>query len=387
MALRRLNSIQKKSTVLLRHKAHHGKQMEIPRAKKNRTRAPEHGPCLFNPVRKRDPVKIAENIENAIDILLSDFVTSKSSALCAALQPIALTGITIYLILRGISLSRGYGNETFSGVLEKILRISVITELALQVGVYQEVIVGGLTSIGIAVMEITTGETSFGAVLDKLAEPYAILGDKLWSDATVGVLPHVGLLFAAAVVSLSQAVLFSVGLGLYLLAKVSVTLTFAVGPAFILCAIWPSTQKYTESWLGQTLNYIFLKVLVGITFVMLTSFASQYARHITAKADALNVIDAACALLLVSIVLTIIMLFHPQLSTALFGGASVSGVGRAIFRLLERLLQAPSSNPPKDPKPHANSILDRPKTSNSIEHARYTPLYQRHTLERLRTGK
>lgn len=332
-------------------------------------------------------MKIAENIERSIDILLSDFVTSKSAALCAALQPIALTGITIYLILKGKSWAQGHGDETFSGILEKILKISVIAELALQVGVYQEIIVGGLSSLGIAFIEITTGETSFGAVLDNLAEPYAILGDKLWSDATVGVLPHVGLLFAAAVVSLSQAVLFSVGLGLYLLAKVSVTLTFAVGPAFILCAIWPSTQKYTESWLGQTLNYIFLKVLVSITFVMLTSFASQYAEHISAEADALNVINASCALLLVSIVLTIIMLFHPQLSSALFGGASVSEVGRALFRVLERSLQSSAPSPPKQPKPHVNSILDGPKTNNYMEYGRYTPIYQRQTLAQLRTEK
>lgn len=41
---------------------------------------------------------IATEIETAIDGLLNTFVATKSAAICAALVPVAITGVTIYIM-------------------------------------------------------------------------------------------------------------------------------------------------------------------------------------------------------------------------------------------------------------------------------------------------
>ncbi len=324
-------------------------------------------------------MQTAQNIDSAIELLLTHFVSEKSAAICSMLVSVAISGITIYLILIGYSIARGLYPEPAKEVLWKIMRMSFIIGVSLSVGTYQTLIVDGLDSVGGAIIEAVAGVKTFAALLDDMAEPFAELGQKFWSEATTGILPHLGLLFAAAIVSVSQSLLFSIGLGLYLLAKVSLALTMAIGPCFILCAIWPGTAKYAESWLGQTLNYIFLKVLASTSVVMLTSFASQFAEHIALEVDALNVIRASCALLISCIALVIVIIFHPQLASALFGGASVSGIGRAVMHLLIHSLS-------KKKTPNPNSIgrrgNDTPPRGNSIGNR--APLFHSYALAQLR---
>jgi len=328
-------------------------------------------------------MKTAENIDDAVDALLQHFVNEKSAAFCSALTPIAISGLTIYLILVGMAIGRGTSPDPMRELLWKLLRISFIVSIALSAGTYQSFIVGGLDSIGATVLGAMSGVTSFAAIIDNVADPFTILGEKLWSSATTGVWPHVGLLFAAAVTSLSQTILFSVGLGFYLLAKVSIALIMALGPGFLLCGIWPSTTKYLENWLGQALNYIFLKVLVSLSVVMLTSFVSQYAAHITTNIDTVNVIEAAISLLLSAIVVIIVILFLPYLASALFGGASVSGIGRAAMHTFLRMLDTQRSGKSISDNRISNGGGNA-KPPNSIASS---PLYQRHALNQLQTSR
>ena len=102
---------------------------------------------------------------------------------------------------------------------------------------------------------------SIGALVDNLAQPYNDLGEALWTRAVpAGLLslPSFSLIFAAALVAIAQFFLFVIGLGMYLLAKVALALVLAVGPAFILCGMFPGTQRYAESWIGQALNFALL---------------------------------------------------------------------------------------------------------------------------------
>jgi len=327
-------------------------------------------------------MKTAQNIDSAVDLMLLNFISEKSSALCTALIPVAVSAITLYCIKTGLEIGRGTLNDPAREALWRIVRVSIIISISLNVGIYQVFIVKGLDSIAGAFLEAITGVQSFAALIDEMAEPFAILGEKLWSAATVGVLPRIALVFAAGIVSISQSILFSVGIGFYLLAKVSVALTFALGPGFLFCGISQSTAKYTENWLGQTLSYLFLKVFVSATVVMLTSFVSQYASHISETIDNVNIVEAACSLLLTTIALTITIIFHPQLATALFGGASISGAGRAAMHMLLYLLSArtphsPAANPPNQIQ-RGRSI---PNAHSSNQLVSASPLYSRNSLQ------
>jgi len=328
-------------------------------------------------------MRIAHDIDEAVNELLLHFVTEKSAAICSALTPIAVSALTIYFILTGMTITRSTGQHTAKDLIWNVLRISFIIEISLSAGTYQFFVVDGLDAIGASLIQTVSGVTTFADLIDNMAEPFAELGQKLWSDATTGIMPHVGLLFAAAIVSVSQTILFSVGLGFYLLAKISVALVLALGPCFLLCAIWPSTAKYAENWLGQTLNYIFLKVLISTTIVMLISFSSQFAEHISGDVDTVNVIRSSCALLISCIALSIVIIFHPYLASALFGGASISGIGRAAMHTFLRMLEKLGPGQPGT----NNRISNAGGTVKPQNSVASSPLYQRHALNQLQTSR
>ena len=326
---------------------------------------------------------IATELEVAIDQLLVTFVSSKSAALCGALVPIALTGATIYLLVMGFAIMRGEANDSLHTFLWKSFKMAFIAGLALSVGEYQASIVDGITGIQGAFLQSMSGVSSVGGLVDNMAAPFLDLIQQLWSQATVGFWPNFSLLAAAGLVQIAQIFLFVVGLGFYLLTKVALALVFAVGPAFILCAMWPATQKYTESWVGQALNYVVLNVLIGASIVMLTGFASQYANHIAQTPDTANVIKATMALLLCSGALGVVMLNLPQLATALSGGASISGIGRAIGRAGMDMGRGSKKD---GPMPAGGDIRPARNTGSTQSTGREQsqPLYLRHTIDNIR---
>lgn len=334
---------------------------------------------------------IAASVDDAITGLLNATVSSKSAALSASLAPLAITGATVYFIMMGFAYARGDVSEPLHSFVWKAIKITFLAGLSLAAGEYQTTILNGWDALEIALIESISGSTSVGNLIDDLAKPFADLGEQLWNEAVVGYVPNLALLFAAGMVAIAELFIFGLGLGFYLLAKVGLAVVLAVGPAFLMCAMWPGTEKYTETWIGQALNFVILKVLVATSIVMLTSFVSQFAQHIAVSGDTSNVITATTSLMLACGALGIVMLNLPQIAAALSGGASISGIGRTVAHALIHKLGRPGN-----PGPSAKSST---KGGGSISPARTgstgaktsaalrKPLYQRNTIEQLHTKR
>jgi type IV secretion system protein VirB6 len=328
---------------------------------------------------------IGVQVEDAIDLLLGTFVSAKSAAISSALVPLALSGVTVSLLFTARAVLAGELREPLLDVMWRIATISFIVSLALGVGTYQTGVVDTTNEIERGMIATLSGATSIGMLIDDLARPYSDLGQQLWNRAVTGFWPNFGLLAAAAGVAIIQVALFAVGLGLYLLAKVGLALVLAIGPAFILCAIWNATQKYAESWLGQALNFVVLKVLIALSIQMLNEFASEFAAHIDAGMDAINLIKAVIALFCCGAALFVVMLNLPMLASALAGGGSISGIGRTIAHaMLYRALRQRST--PIAPRGGGSIQGQANRTNQSNDLAPRAPLFQRNTMDHIRAS-
>ena len=314
---------------------------------------------------------IATAAEGAIDTLLTGFVSSKSAALCSALVPVATTALTIYLIMLGFAIIRGEATDPVHTILWNFLKIAFVTGLALSAGEYQSSVVNGINGITGAFLTAFSGSTTLGGMLDSAAQPYIDLGNQLWQRGMTPTFPDLSLLAAAAIVAVAQAVLFIIGLGMYLLAKVALALGLAIGPAAILCAMFPATQRFTEAWLGTVLTYVMSMVLVGVIVSMLTDLASQFAQQVEANSMSSQLLTDVVALLVLSVCMAVIMLNVPSIAAQLAGGASISGVGRDVGRGLMKFLNSEK----KDPKPSGGGSVE--KASGGGGGGQITPLYRR----------
>lgn len=281
---------------------------------------------------------IATAVDDTLTVALNDYVTRYSAALCDALQPIAVATVTIYLLFQGWAIARGHTTDTLPTLLMRAFRIAFIASIALVGGTYQDLVTGTIVGIQNALIQALSTSPNMGAFLDNVYEPYLALGSRLMTQGTTGFFPIWGLICASLLAMGAGIITLILGLGYYILAKVALTLLFAVGPVFILCAMFPSTQRFAESWLGQTLNYVMLSVLVAAAIGMVTQFGSEQARRILANPDMSNVLMSVAVLDIAVGGLLIVLLNLNNIATALTGGITLSGVGREVAGLTMRIL-------------------------------------------------
>ena len=278
---------------------------------------------------------IATALETAVDTLLNNYVTTKSAAVSAAIAPVALTGVTVYVILMGFAIMRGEAHDSLHTFLWRSFKIAFVSVLALGAGEFQSYVVNMVQGVQGGLTQAMSGAATLGALIDNVEQPYAALQTALWDQAipTFG-LPSFSLVFAAVLVALAQFVLFIIAFGMYLLAKVALALVLAVGPAFILCAMFPATQRFAESWVGQALNFALLNVLIAASIAMLTQFASDFATQLVGQVDTVGILTNVAALVMATGAMAVVLLNLERLASALAGGVAIQGIGRDIGRAL-----------------------------------------------------
>jgi len=192
-------------------------------------------------------VGIATSLETGVDTLLNNYVTTKSAAVSAAIAPVALTGVTVYVILMGFAIMRGEAHDSLHTFLWRSFKIAFVAGVALSAGEFQNSVIGFVQGIQDGLTQALSGAPTLGALIDNVEQPYIALQAALWDQATPSFgLPSFSLIFAAVLVAIAQFVLFIIAFGMYLLAKIALALVLAVGPAFILCAMFPATQRFAE---------------------------------------------------------------------------------------------------------------------------------------------
>lgn len=338
---------------------------------------------------------IATELEAGIDAYMNNFVTSTSSSLCSALIPLALTGVTIYIIVMGWAVMRGEAHDSLHTATWKLFRLTLIGAIALGGGAYQANVVDLVNGLQSGLVSAMSGEPSIGAAIDNMGAPYKALKAALFQQAFSDVIPSFGILIGGVIVTIAHAWVMFVSLGFYLIAKVSLALVLAIGPVFILCAMFPATQRFTESWAGQALNYVVLNTLIAASIAMVTSLATQFAEHITTNNETLMVIEAATNLLIVSLTLGFVVKKHDQLAQALTGGLSIGNLGFNVPRpstgatsaaraTRNELSSASSQQGVTASRPVATAISNLQRLGSGTTSSQAGGLYNRHTIESIR---
>lgn len=347
---------------------------------------------------------VITTLETKIDTLLANYVSDVSSNIASGIVPLALTGATIYILIIGYNIATGANEDSIYTALWKFFKIAFVAAIALSAGVYQQFFVDGINGLAVGIVQLVSPSHSgtLGALLDQVSTPWGDLIQELGERAqsTSGLFPDLSLYLAAGIVAVAQFLLFFIGTGLYLLAKISMQLTLAVGPIFILCAMFPATQKYFESWLSQALSYVFTIGFITAIISMLFSFVSQMCTHIQTTLDTNDILTTVTSLLIVSGTIIVVMLNVPTLASAITGGAGVQGIGRAIAQAATGGRKG--GGVPSTPAPNAGgndggSVTGSPSASGGSTGGSGTgtgssttgggaaqkPLYQRHTMTNL----
>jgi len=265
------------------------------------------------------------------DAILSTYVLSVVSTLMAAIAPIALTAMTLWIALYGWAVLRNEVSETVPTFMWKVFKIGLVLAFALQSGFY---IANVSDSANALAMGVASTFLPTGVDPATIATPYALL-DKFNDDASAQVADimkeasvfRLDLLLAAAVFSIGSVIFLCIALFVVTLSKVFLTFVIAVGPLFVLCLAWRPTQRFFDSWLSMVLNAVVLTWFAFFALGISAFMGNQMFVAIQAGGGFLgatfNVLGEATRYCVLMILMGIICFQAPSLASALTGGAAI----------------------------------------------------------------
>lgn len=264
------------------------------------------------------------------DGLLSTYALNVSSSLMAALLPLALSLMTLWVILFGWAVLRNEVNETVPVFLWKIFKISLVLVIALQGTVYMQTVSESANSLatGLAVSFLPPASdpmtiTSPYELLDRFNDGASQLTLDLMRDAGI---TRLDLVFAAVVVSFGNVIFLCVALFVVTLAKLYLTFTIAVGPLFVLCLAWKPTARFFDNWVTMVVNAgvitWFVFFALGVSAFLGNGILQAIQVGGGLSGPSLNAVGESLKYCIVMILMAIVCFQASSLAAGLTGGAA-----------------------------------------------------------------
>jgi type IV secretion system protein VirB6 len=270
-------------------------------------------------------------IGNQFTAVLATYVLGVVKALVAAITPVALSCLTIWVVLYGWAVLRNEVPESLHAFAWKLFKIGLAFAFSLQASFYIENVaeVADALATGVA-------STFLPAATDPAAvtSPYALLdafNDKA-SQLVLDLLKEAGitrldLLFAAVVCSIGNVLFLCIALYVITLSKLFLTFAIAVGPLFILCVAWRPTARFFDSWLSMVLNAVVLTwfsfFALGLSLYMGQELVQVIQSEGGFLGGSFNVVGESLKYCIVMTLMAIICFQAPSLASALTGGAAI----------------------------------------------------------------
>ncbi|BDU18565.1 type IV secretion system protein [Dyella sp. GSA-30] len=279
---------------------------------------------------------------------IQEAVNTDSANLVQIIEPGAIAMLTIYVLLWGAGIATGRVNEPLRDGIYRILRICFVVALGLTVGNYQTDIADFFlkvpTEIAAQVVSQGGGGSSLPDIIDNAVNRGFDIGNDVWhyADRKFGLfhLSYVAYYILAIIIFICVAIIAGIATAILFVAYIGLSVVLAVGPLFIVMAIFQPTYKFFDGWLSQIISFSVLFILVSTTISLCFTFMEKYLEGIENG----NALDALIGMVKVigATAAIIAALFESKtIASALVGGAQMSGQG-LVSRAMGKAAQSQS---------------------------------------------
>ena len=271
-----------------------------------------------------------------LSTVLETYWSDVASNVAAAITPVAITLISIYVMLWGWSMMRGVIQEPITDGVGRIVRLALIIGVALNLGHYNGFVANMLWNSPEALAGIVASGHSDGSTnmqfLDELMSKLYDMGqaynDKANADTGLTGIPDLSLWFTGLAIWVAGVIVTGYAAFLLALSKMALAIVLGVGPIFILLTVFEPTKRFFDAWIGQALNYVFLVMLTGGALKLaLTIIKTYLAAPAVGAALADPSINQALPAIVFSIIGWLVMMQLPSVASSLGGGVAIGTLG------------------------------------------------------------
>lgn len=266
-----------------------------------------------------------------ITTVLSTYVLGVVSSLMTALAPIALTAMTLWVILYGWAVVRNAVSETVPSFVWKVVKIGLVLAFALQSAFYVSNVANAANNLalGVATTFVPTGSPS-----TTVMSPYQLLDEfndkasqQVYDIMSEAGITRLDLVLAAVVFSFGSVAFLCIAVFVVTLSTVFLTFIIAIGPLFVFCLAWKPTQRFFDSWLSMLLNAVVLTWFAFFALGLSTYLGREIFDGINSAGGFLgtrvNALGESLRYCVLMLVMAIICFQAPSLASSLTGGAAV----------------------------------------------------------------
>lgn len=339
---------------------------------------------------------IGETVVNAT----SAFVEPTASSLMYGLQMLALTGVTLYMVLMGYAIGTGSVEAPFAAFMKQCVKIIIVAAFALSADGYNNHVVAALTGLetglsGLLNANSASPSSSIYQTLDLMLGKgfdLASLCLQRASEAGWDIGASLSWWGSALLIALGTLVFALIGGVNIIIAKFSLAIMFALGPLFILCLMFPVTSKFFDGWLGQVLNYIFSVVILALIMSFGVVAFDHFVSGVNLNVDASggqNPFMVAAQVLGLTIALGWIAMQAKGMASGLAGGVAMQAMSL-------RQIVAPAASAMRTVSPFKQATRLDPRTGHQTTGSRaehfmmgrtaWNPAYRQAVQERMSQG-
>lgn len=262
-----------------------------------------------------------------IDTMTATYVTDFSSKVITAATPIVTVCLVISFIIYAMMIATGRIEMPVIDFMWRSFKIAAISGLVMAGGYYQSTIGNIITKTPDTFALYLVTDAKQGTAAANVVDAAATSGFNLANDAfsKAGIFGEHGLAYGAfgVLAVASTAVLTAIGGAFLISAKIALAILAGLGPIFIFCMLFETTQKFFEAWMGQVLGYAFLIIMMSAVFGF---FMSIYTKFMTSAAidDGSNLAYNLGGAAIICIVGVLIFIQIPAKAASLGGGIALN---------------------------------------------------------------
>jgi len=273
-----------------------------------------------------------------LNTILMNYVGSNTAQIAGALQPAIVTMGVLYVLVWGyLQLSGGIEEPLVTGV-KRILTLALILGSALQLWLYNSVIVDTFFSAPGQLAAAVIGTSDSVTIVDQII----FAGD----DTASRLLEKGGILngdfsyyVAGFFVYLIVGLTAIYTIFLLTLSRIALSILLVLGPLFIGLLFFETTKRFFESWIAQMANYAFITILTVLVSALMLTLLSTAAQQAVSAGGGITIAHAVRVCMAAGLTFLVMRQVMPMaaglasgLALSTFGAVSAAlawGLGRA----------------------------------------------------------
>lgn len=294
-----------------------------------------------------ETTQIAHWLLDGLTDTVTNYANAKSQLMIGMIGPLAACLLAMYVLLWGAGIASGQITEPFTDGAKRICRMSAIIAFALTVSIYQGSVATFFETVpaSMATQLMSDGSASTGTaasiadVLDTSLGKGLHIGETVWEEgdktaaagskwsisSSVAAIPYYML---AIGIDVACVLIVGVGAAILFVAYIATALLLAIGPIFILLAIFPRTQRFFETWLGQVVSFAMLYLLIAVTIGMTFTLFEKFIADLPVGTIG-DIVISAIKVIGAVIAIVTVMLQTRAMAASLGGGLALQAQGLA----------------------------------------------------------